>query len=613
MAITSMINCSTSNYVYCNNRNGGVSAGTSKMYVGESDTSGTSPGEFRGYFCIANPDSLDFKDNLYGIKSITFTISTYNSSSGYNSCFARLDYVGTTWNNNNATVWRFGESNSTIHLREGATTTLTITDQETLKNFCDMIRNSNSGENAWFRLLRVSGQGAVIKASCTFTITYATNEEIAETETPKLNGYVITDRTMGIDGRTGLFDHFGVALQNESQLSIQFDYALDTRYWTLIPYFTLEIYDPDNQICQLHRGDSSQKAIVDYDLGDMIDGIPIFSLSESYDVSAAGLFHLKHLSKLGTYRFKAVLSDKISESVMLEGTFQVVAYHRPTINDFYAERYTVITATDTNEPEYIASNDGALVRFNVSVDASPIQEAGINGDIVPNVATINISYGMNDETSGVEVVFAELSENGAQIEIDFSDALSRQIFTQQFSAAYAWNFTLTISDFVGSRSRTVYIERASADFNVESYGTAVGMRSQGSNDRKLFEVAAEYESIFYGGIKGVNNYELGEVATGGRWIDGKPIYRTIVSIAVDKINTRVDYVYTLPNVAFIINIYGCITRPAAIARYPLSFWYSDSNYHNVWLEHPDSLSVKTSHPISGYVIIEYTKVNDDKI
>lgn len=612
MATPSLIICNAENYVYCNNETGSKKQ-TARMYVGTSNASGTNPGNYRGYFCITEPDSLEFKENLYGIKSITLTITTGSSTSGYNSCYARIDYAGTTWDNNNSVAWRFGNDSNIIHLLEGEETTLTITDQQTLKNFSDMIRSSKQGENAWFRLLRVSGQGAVIKASCSFTIEYATNEEIAETEAPKLNGYSITDRAVGLDGHTGLFDHFGVVIQNESSPSIRFDYMLDARYWALVPYFTLEVYDPDNQICQLHSGDSSGKATVNYGYAGLINGVPSFSMHDTYDVSTAGLFHLKNLDKLGTYRFKAILSDKISESATLEGSFKVVPYHRPSINEFYAERYVVVTATDTDKPEYVAADDGSLVRFKIYAEASSILEAGENGYIVPNVVSVNISYGLEDEVSSSKNIFIESSKNGFFISLNPNDELSRQLLSQEFSAAYAWNFTLTISDFIGSQSRVVYIERASADFNVESYGTAVGMRSTGSNDKKLFEVAPEYESIFYGGIKGVNNFESGEVATGGKWIDGKQIYRTITSISVDKLNSRVDYVYTLPNVAFVINIYGCVTRHEnGNAYYPLNFWYSTSNFHSIWLEHPDSLSVKTSHPISGYVIIEYTKIDDDK-
>jgi hypothetical protein len=104
---------------------------------------------------------------------------------------------------------------------------------------------------------------------------------------------------------------------------------------------------------------------------------------------------------------------------------------------------------------------------------------------------------------------------------------------------------------------------------------------------------------------------LGEVETGGRWLDGKKIYRAIYSINVATTGSRVDYVVTIPHVDTLVDLRASITRTASLERrYPASFWYSDSNYHFVWLEYPDSLTVKTSHAITGYVIIEYTKTND---
>ena len=172
MSEVTTITCSSSNYVYYNNTNDYRHDSSEVIYIGDSDTTSTGAGTYRGYFCITNPYGLSFSKQLSKISSITLTITTRDDYSGYNNCVARIDFVGDDWDNGNATLWRFGGSDATINLIEGQTATLTATDDATLNNFRSMLKNAVENENAWFRVYKTSGMGAVIKADITFTITY---------------------------------------------------------------------------------------------------------------------------------------------------------------------------------------------------------------------------------------------------------------------------------------------------------------------------------------------------------------------------------------------------------------------------------------------------------
>lgn len=153
-----------------NNENGGYSSSfvnNGQGFVGQKSTSGTGAGA--NVTCFAVP--LVELPNPGKISSITFSTYTTNSTSGYNNCVAKLEYVGESASNYPA-LWRVGTDTDTWPLNEKKTTTMTVTDTTTCNNFKSLIMNSDDGSYYWFRLVRVSGQGAWLKSDVTITITY---------------------------------------------------------------------------------------------------------------------------------------------------------------------------------------------------------------------------------------------------------------------------------------------------------------------------------------------------------------------------------------------------------------------------------------------------------
>ena len=80
--------------------------------------------------------------------------------------------------------------------------------------------------------------------------------------------------------------------------------------------------------------------------------------------------------------------------------------------------------------------------------------------------------------------------------------------------------------------------------DVNASGAAIGMASTATGDRKKFEVASDHEAFFNGGVHGVTNYSEAEVATGGTWIDGRPIYRKIFTNSVTILSGGATWVPT---------------------------------------------------------------------
>ena len=102
----------------------------------------------------------------------------------------------------------------------------------------------------------------------------------------------------------------------------------------------------------------------------------------------------------------------------------------------------------------------------------------------------------------------------------------------------------------------------------------------------------------------------GEHLTGGVWTDGKPIYRRIAKFSVSTLNTNVSVSSpVISGFESLVSITGTVHRTGDSPSYfPLTFYYSSTNYHNVWLSSTGNFTVRTSNAIECNVIVEYTKI-----
>lgn len=272
-----------------------------------------------------------------------------------------------------------------------------------------------------------------------------------------------------------------------------------------------------------------------------------------------------------------------------EHLYVIDARYKPSIITFMSERSI----------ESIPNDEGENLLMNIHLGKSIAAK--------PEVMSLYLYY-QNRENPTVEPFVVTLT---GKIE----DALAseiQEVLYKTLDKNSDWDLLLWFGDKYESTTMSFFVSRAFANVHLSGAstgGVCFGSFSKATEGKPLFQ--CYYPAEFESGIKGGFTYQSGEVNTGGKWIDGKSIYRNIVEINVATVNSRVDYVATLPNVDVLMDLRASITRTANTGRrYPACFWYSDSNYHSIWLEYPDSLSVKTSHAITGYVIIEYTKLEE---
>lgn len=263
------------------------------------------------------------------------------------------------------------------------------------------------------------------------------------------------------------------------------------------------------------------------------------------------------------------------------------SFYEPTIKEFDAERSI----------GNVLNDEGTNLLTSISL--------GLNAGSRPELMTLKLLYRNSNKP--------EEGWYSTDLTSKVNDALASKIQVVMTSYTFATNtdydLILQFGDQYESVEMPLYVSRAFANVHLSGKslgGVCFGSFSKSTDTNPLFE--CYYPAKFFNGIDGVTNYSKDEILTGGIWIDGKPIYRKVVEINVTTTGSRVDNIAVLPEVDTLVDIYGCIKRGGtSTARFPISLWYSSSNYHDIWMETPTSLSCKTSHAISGHIVLEYTK------
>lgn len=137
------------------------------------------------------------------------------------------------------------------------------------------------------------------------------------------------------------------------------------------------------------------------------------------------------------------------------------------------------------------------------------------------------------------------------------------LVTQTFSNGNDWYFLLWFGDAYESASASASVSRAFANLHLSGAstgGAAFGRFSSSTEGNPRLE--SEYPFFAYGGIYGVTNYSADEVDTGGTWIDGKRIYRRVVSVGTIAAGGNQGYSLglALSDISSIIRIIGGCKR-----------------------------------------------------
>lgn len=311
-----------------------------------------------------------------------------------------------------------------------------------------------------------------------------------------------------------------------------------------------------------------------------------------------------NINVFGAVSYEYTVTDSAGISATESGSFDVYAYTPPVITQFRPARYEYVY--DSNGDQVLQESEtGTIVIIDFSGTMTPIAS-----DSAVNRSIISLTYGpAYDESDRTTVRL------GTETEAAVTRVL--QIPDVEFSDAQEYTFALSYQDYFRTASATAEVYKAGGDLDLTNHGAAIGMISTADMEHPKFEVAPTHESHFYGGIAGVTNYAASgvEEATGGKWIDGKPIYRFMCTATTSAVGGVT--IGNLPEVPdTIISLTGVFKRGTDNAWISVhNAYYTNLGWSvNIMTDGGTALNVTFGGSNTGtktvIVIAEYTKSTD---
>lgn len=197
---------------------------------------------------------------------------------------------------------------------------------------------------------------------------------------------------------------------------------------------------------------------------------------------------------------------------------------------------------------------------------------------------------------------------------------SSTLIPNTFSNGSDWGFLLVFGDSYEQTSARISLPRAFANLHLSGYstgGACFGGFSASTQGNPLLE--SYYPARFHGGVEGVTNYSTGEVKTGGKWINGKPIYRQVVSKGAFNLSkgTYTTDIGTVANYSAIdqfVHIEGTIKFVNQV--FPIYRMYATNEFHSPHISNTGSVRLRTVYSNVAldvqycHVIVYYTKTTD---
>ena len=143
-------------------------------------------------------------------------------------------------------------------------------------------------------------------------------------------------------------------------------------------------------------------------------------------------------------------------------------------------------------------------------------------------------------------------------------------------------------------------------YPVTSLALAVGSVSTAKiGNRAVTAAKIDFSTI------GALNYSTSEAATGGTWVDGKPIYKKTINVGALPNAADKAVAHGIRNLGMVVKLEGVATNGTYYYNLPLVYQGSDSNYNVELYATSTAVGVKAntnrSMFTSSYVTIYYTK------
>lgn len=262
--------------------------------------------------------------------------------------------------------------------------------------------------------------------------------------------------------------------------------------------------------------------------------------------------------------------------------------YAPSVETFSLVRRNESDVAD-DEGEYIATN----LKLNIG-DA-----AGLEG------AELRIYYASNAYPVVGESEYVDLTSRIS--ELISGVTLDKDILSGKWDIGYSWYFAAVFVTGDESAIATATASRGKCSFHISDYrsgGACVCGFSTGTTDKPKFESHAP--GYFYAGIPGVTSYSTEETSTGGKWIDGKTIYRIVIPFTIAA---GMVVIGSVTDAETIVRIEGVFSWDGGY-WVPATHYFDSGNLNQIFVTDDMSVNARCSFATSGFAYIEYTKSTD---
>ena len=219
---------------------------------------------------------------------------------------------------------------------------------------------------------------------------------------------------------------------------------------------------------------------------------------KSYTLSAnSGT--LQPISESGTVSYTITVTDSYGQVGTLSGSVTALAYTPPTLSGVAISRY-VASLNTQGQTIYELDDDGTSLWFDAEI-------------------TVQTSLGSGTNKWSLKITPA----GGTAINVLTNSSLAtktynhdRTVLTATYANTSTFDFTIELSDAFTTVTYQVSVPKAGGIFNIETTGVAVGMRSTGTEENPLFEVA--YESRFNAIVYDRNGNEISGTPDDTGWV-----------------------------------------------------------------------------------------------
>ena len=187
------------------------------------------------------------------------------------------------------------------------------------------------------------------------------------------------------------------------------------------------------------------------------------------------------ITTTGSVAFSITITDSYGLTATYNGSVTVLAYTPPSLSGLDIDRYTSSLDSGGNTV-YELDDDGNKLWFDGIVSVQTSLGTGTN------------TWTLKITPSGGSAITAVSNSGTASVTYTHE----RSFLTGSYDTITSYDFTVTLSDQLTTKTYEVNVPKAGGYFNIEKTGVAVGMRSTGTENSKLFECA--YPAKFYSDV-----------------------------------------------------------------------------------------------------------------